>query len=173
MKHTTFDEIFTVMEASFPVSEFRTYEDQQALLEIPQYQLITEVNSDGMVIAFMACWEFPILRFVEHLAVDPNIRGGGVGKKMMTDYISQSDKPVVLEVELPDGEVEQRRIGFYERLGFHLNSFKYVQPPLREGQADLPLQIMTYPVALNEEKFNLFRETLYSKVYKVTDPHNS
>lgn len=120
----------------------------------------------------MACWEFPILRFVEHIAVDPNIRGGGVGKKMMADYISQSEKPVLLEVEPPNGEIEQRRIGFYERLGFHLNPFEYVQPPLREGQADLPLLIMTYPRPLNVEEFNLFRETLYTEVYKVTVPYN-
>lgn len=172
MNHTTFNEVFAIMEASFPESEFRTYADQQVLLGIPHYRLITEVNSKGEIIAFMACWEFSILRFVEHIAVDPNIRGGGVGKKMMADYISQSEKPVLLEVEPPNGEIEQRRIGFYERLGFHLNPFEYVQPPLREGQADLPLLIMTYPRPLNEEEFNLYRETLYSKVYKVTVPYH-
>lgn len=46
----------------------------------------------------------------------------------MEEYIRQSGKPVLLEVEPPLGEMEQRRIGFYERLGFHLNPYAYVQP---------------------------------------------
>lgn len=173
MNHTTFDEIFAIMEASFPTSEIRTYEGQQELLDVPHYRLITEVNAEGKIIAFIACWEFPGFRFVEHIAVDPSIRGGGIGKKLMEEYIRQSGKPVLLEVESPLGEMEQRRIGFYERLGFHLNPYAYVQPPLREENADLPLQIMTYPNPVDEEQFNLYREILYTEVYKVTTPYQS
>lgn len=89
----------------------------------------------------------------------------------MTEYISLSNKPVLLEVERVLGEMEQRRIGFYERLGFHLNPYDYVQPPLREGNEDLPLLIMTYPNPVDEEEFQLYREILYSEVYKVTTPY--
>lgn len=106
MNHTTFDEIFAIMEASFPTSEIRTFEGQQELLDVPDYRLITEMNSEGKIVAFMACWEFPGFRFVEHIAVDPSIRGGGIGKKLMTEYISLSNKPVLLEVERPLGEME-------------------------------------------------------------------
>ncbi|WP_339244979.1 GNAT family N-acetyltransferase [Paenibacillus sp. FSL F4-0243] len=173
MNHTTFDEIFAIMEASFPTSEIRTYEGQQELLDVSHYRLITEGNAEGKIIAFIACWEFPGFRFVEHIAVDPSIRGGGIGKKLMEEYIRQSGKPVLLEVEPPLGEMEQRRIGFYERLGFHLNPYAYVQPPLREGNADLPLQIMTYPNPVDVEEFNLYREILYTEVYKVTTPYQS
>ncbi|MNP71582.1 hypothetical protein D3C76_1679860 [compost metagenome] len=91
----------------------------------------------------------------------------------MEEYIRQSGKPVLLEVEPPLGEMEQRRIGFYERLGFHLNPYAYVQPPLREENADLPLQIMTYPNPVDVEEFNLYREILYTEVYKVTTPYQS
>lgn len=168
MNHTTFEEIFAIMEASFPTSEIRTFKGQLELLKVPQYRLITKEDSAGKIIAFMACWEFPGFRFVEHIAVDPSIRGGGYGKKLMEDYISQSNKPVLLEVERPLGDIEQRRIGFYERLGFHLNPFEYVQPPLREGNADLPLLIMTYPNAIDVEDFHLYRDILYKEVYKVS-----
>lgn len=171
MNHTAFDEIFAIMEASFPTTEIRTYEGQKELLEVPQYRLLTEVNPDGTIIAFLACWEFPGFRFVEHIAVDPSIRGGGIGKKLMTEYIGKSGKPVLLEVEPPTGEMEQRRISFYERLGFQLNPFEYVQPPLREGNADLPLMIMTYPNPVDVDEFNLYREILYKEVYKVTVPY--
>jgi N-acetylglutamate synthase-like GNAT family acetyltransferase len=167
---TTFNEIFAIMEASFPVSEIRTYSGQRALLANPNYHLYTEKDAEGRTLACIAAWEFPELRFVEHIAVNPDIRGGGIGNKLMNSYISRSDKPVLLEVEPPEGELEQRRIGFYERLGFYLNPYNYVQPPLRAGQADLPLRIMTYPRAVTLKEFQRFREILYNEVYRVTVP---
>lgn len=167
---TTFNEIFAIMEASFPVSEIRTYSGQQALLANPNYRLFTEKDTEGRILAFLAAWELPALRFIEHIAVNPEVRGGGIGNRLMERYIRLSDKPVVLEVEPPDGELEQRRIGFYERLGFHLNPYSYVQPPLRAGQEDLPLRIMTYPRALNLKEFQRFRDILYTEVYRITAP---
>ncbi|WP_058829374.1 GNAT family N-acetyltransferase [Paenibacillus polymyxa] len=160
-----FSEIYAIMESSFPASECRTFEAQKALLKHPSYRIMTEKNEQGNIVAFLAGWEFAHFRFVEHIAVDSRIRGGGLGKKLMSRFVSRSDQPVVLEVEPPVDEWSRRRIGFYERLGFHLNHFEYVQPPLREGQADLRLQIMSYPDALTESAFAPFKEILYTEVY--------
>ncbi|MDN4086117.1 GNAT family N-acetyltransferase [Paenibacillus polymyxa] len=160
-----FSEIYAIMESSFPASECRTFEAQKALLKHPSYRIITEKNEQGNIVAFLAGWKFAHFRFVEHIAVDSRIRGGGLGQKLMGRFISQSNQPVVLEVEPPVDEWSRRRIGFYERLGFHLNHFEYVQPPLREGQTDLRLQIMSYPGALSEQEFTPFKEILYTEVY--------
>ncbi|MDQ0493656.1 GNAT family N-acetyltransferase [Paenibacillus brasilensis] len=165
MNEHDFSEIYAIMEASFPESECRSFESQKALLKLPSYRIISEKNEQGNTIAFLAGWEFTHFRFVEHIAVDSGIRGSGLGKKLMVSFISESDKPVVLEVEPPVDEWTRRRIGFYERLGFHLNHFEYVQPPLREGQADLRLQIMSYPDALPEQTFAPFKQILYTEVY--------
>ncbi|MEC0169213.1 GNAT family N-acetyltransferase [Paenibacillus graminis] len=170
MNATAFDEIYAIMEASFPDNEFRTYSGQKGLLSLPHYRLYTERGADNRILAFLAAWEFPELRFIEHLAVNPDIRGGGIGKKLMQDYLAHSDKTVVLEVEPPVNELAARRIGFYERLGFHLNPFDYVQPPLREGQAELPLQLMTYPRPATQQEFRQFRDILYSEVYNIPLP---
>lgn len=172
-KFTTFDEIFAIMEASFPINEIRTYKGQKALLKNPNYRVYTEYDDEGRLLGFLAAWEFPELRFVEHIAVNPGMRGSGVGQKLMSHYIAASDKPVLLEVEPPVGELERRRIGFYERLGFHLNAYEYVQPPLREGLADLPLCIMTYPRLIRLEEFHRFRTLLYTEIYKVTADYPS
>lgn len=167
MNPSAFDEIYTLMEASFPVSEMRSYGGQKALLDNPSYRIYSEQDASGRIIAFLAAWEFPLFRFVEHIAVNPATRGGGIGYKLMNSYLARSDKPVLLEVEPPAGELEQRRIGFYERLGFHLNPYDYVQPPLRTGQPDLPLRIMTYPRPIRLSEFHLYREILYTEVYKT------
>lgn len=52
----------------------------------------------------------------------------------------EAKKVILFEVEDPDTELAQRRIGFYERMGFHLSPFEYVQSPLQKGQDDLPLK---------------------------------
>jgi ribosomal protein S18 acetylase RimI-like enzyme len=167
MNTNEFDQVYNIMTASFPVSERRTHDGQRALLDDPHYRLIKETDENNKLIAFLAVWEFPSFRFVEHIAVDPAIRGGGLGGKLMAAYIEESEIPVLLEVEPPDTELAGRRIGFYERLGFHLNLFDYVQPPLQKGQQDLPLHIMSYPQLLTEDEFAVFKEVLYTKVYKI------
>jgi len=167
MNNTEFEKIFAIMKASFPESERRTYAGQKELLADPHYRIICEEDSNNRLVAFLAVWEFPMFRFVEHIAVDPTTRGSGIGGKIMAVYIEESSKPILLEVEYPDTELAQRRIGFYERLGFHLNSFEHVQPPLRKGESDLPLKIMSYPQILTEEDFYLYQEILYTNVYKV------
>ncbi|WP_211746884.1 GNAT family N-acetyltransferase [Paenibacillus sp. Marseille-Q4541] len=163
-----FEQMYGIMEEAFPLIEYRTYEGQKALLSNSSYRLLTKENEQGDVIAFLAGWEFDDFCFVEHIAVKPSIRGGGLGKQLMTDFMQLVNKPVVLEVEPPEEEeMKQRRIGFYERLGFHVNSYSYVQPPLREGEPDLPLLMMSYPSALSEEQFQSCRETMYAEVYQV------
>ncbi|TXK86120.1 GNAT family N-acetyltransferase [Paenibacillus sp. N3.4] len=169
MDERQFNEIFAIMKSSFPDSEMRTYAGQQALLSNPYYHLITQMDDNENIIAFLAAWEFPLFRFVEHIAVNPTIRGGGIGGKLVNAYIGESQKPVLLEVEPPVIELAQRRVGFYERLGFHLNFFEYVQPPLQEGQEDLSLNIMSYPQALTESEFGLYKGTLYTEVYQVPE----
>ncbi|WP_028595024.1 GNAT family N-acetyltransferase [Paenibacillus assamensis] len=167
MNEKDFDTIYKIMQDSFPEYERRTYDGQKQLLDDPHYRIISKVNDMNQLIAFMAVWEFSMFCFVEHIAVTPAGRGSGIGGKLMSDYIGESQNPVILEVELPETDLAQRRIGFYERLGLHLNDFGYVQPSLQEGQPDVPLQVMSYPRTLTEDEFSQYRDILYSKVYKI------
>ncbi|BFT70849.1 GNAT family N-acetyltransferase [Paenibacillus sp. P36] len=167
MQDSQFDQIYAIMEASFPEIERRTYAGAKELLSDPNYRLITEIESNK-IIAFLAVWEFPMFRFVEHIAVDPGVRGSGLGGKLMKAYMGESLKPILLEVEPPVTDLAERRVGFYTRLGFHLNDFDYMQPPLQIGMPDLALKMMSYPQTLTEATFSVFKDILYTKVYKVT-----
>lgn len=134
MNDKQFEHIFALMKTSFPTSERRSYAGQKELLTDPHYRLITETNSNNQGIAFMAVWEFPSFRFIEHIAVDPNTRGSGIGGKIMASYMNESSKPILLEVEYPDTDIAQRRIGFYERLGFQLNPLIMCSRLFRKGR---------------------------------------
>lgn len=95
MNDREFDKVFAIMKVSFPDSERRTYAGQKELLADPHYRLITETDGNNKMIAFLAVWEFPLFRFVEHIAVDSAIRGSGLGGKLMTLYIEKSVKPIL------------------------------------------------------------------------------
>ena len=86
---------------------------------------------------------------------------------MLKAYLNRSDKPIFLEVELPENDISVRRIEFYKRLGFYLNDFEYLQPPLQKQHDFLPLKVMSYPRSVDEMEFINYKNTVYEKVYKI------
>lgn len=164
----TFDQIYKIMEKSFPPTEFGTYSDQKELLKDPTYHLLIENNDNDEVIAFLASREFETFRFIEHISVAPSFRGGGIGKSLMEQYIRQSTLPIVLEIEPPETDLQQKRVLFYERLGFRLNKFDLIQPPLRGNGNTLLLNIMSYPELLTNPQYEKIKNKLYKEVYKVS-----
>lgn len=68
--------------------------------------------------ALIASWDFDDFVFLEHFAVDPARRSGGIGGQMLDAMLAHCGKRACLEAELPETELAARRIGFYERHGF-------------------------------------------------------
>lgn len=161
-----FDEIFNLMKISFPENEYRTYEDQKKLLEKEEYDIVTRKNEKGELIAFLSFWSVMGLNFIEHFAVSPECRGGGIGSDMMKNFIKNTHKPIVLEIEIPCDEMSIKRLRFYEKLGFKLNEYEYYQRPLRKNDKPLKMNLMSYPEKLSEEKFESLKNYIYQKVYK-------
>lgn len=123
---------------------------------------------EGKILAFMGVWEFDEFRFIEHFAVDPALRGQGIGGEMLRAYLSRDTRRVVLEVELPNTDFAVRRIGFYQRMGLTLSDFPYTQPPLNPGDEWLPLLLMSSGGALTDAEAAAVRDTLYRVVYRWT-----
>ncbi len=123
-------------------------------------------RAHGELMAFLAVWEFDTFLFVEHFAVRKSCRNGGLGAVLLTQLTAQCRRPVILEVELPTGELEARRIAFYERNGFVMNPFEYMQPAMGEDRHAIPLRIMSYPKRLLADEFETMRDVLYCHVYR-------
>lgn len=162
-----FDQLYHLMEASFPRDEYRPYAAQKALLYEQNYRVYANYGADGIVNAFLAVWEFEHFAFIEHFAVRPECRSNGLGSRLLWELVSTLNKLVCLETELPETELAKRRIGFYQRNGFFRNPYSYMQPALSAGQAAVPLCIMTFPVPITVGEFTVIRDALYQKVYKV------
>ncbi len=165
---TQLDGIYRIMEAGFPTDERRPREEQARLFDNPVFHAYGLLGDTGEVKAFLTVYEFDTFVFAEHLAVDERFRNRGLGAELMRAFLERLDKPLCLEVELPTGELSRRRIGFYERLGFTLNDYPYIQPPMSEGQSEVPLLVMSTKGPLTPEQFETVRETLYREVYHAS-----
>ncbi len=160
--------LLDLMELSFPGNERRERPRQQLLFTHPLYRIFT-VEEEGRLMGFMSCWTMRDYVYVEHLAVSPEARNRGTGGRLV-DWVQKAlNRPLVLEVEMPEDELTKRRVSFYERHGFRLNDHSYLQMPYRESDSPMPMKLMSWPDALTEEKFRAFRLDVYREVYQVKE----
>ncbi len=163
-----FPKVYDIMEQSFPKEEYRSYDDQLALLEREEYKLYGAFDPHGELQGFLAVWELSNLLFIEHFAVRESLRNQGLGSEMIKCLQTHYSLTMCLEVELPQNAITERRIAFYERNGFYLNSYPYEQPSLGHGKEPVPLKIMTTEGILHGNAFLRLKDTLYKVVYGIS-----
>lgn len=131
---------------SFPAEERRPWKNVLGLLsqEDSPYSVYV-ILRDNEFAGFISWWNFGNFVYVEHFAVEMEMRGNGVGSKSLRQFVDAVQMPVVLEVELPQrGEMARRRIAFYTRNGFTAHPhFDYIQPPYGADFPPVPLMLMT------------------------------
>ena len=86
---------------------------------------------------------------------------------MLKEFIAfaKDSKSIFLEAEPIVDEITLRRINFYKRSGFYLNGYEYCQPSFGPSLPEVPLKIMTYGKAVNEEEFLEIKRSVYAEVY--------
>jgi ribosomal protein S18 acetylase RimI-like enzyme len=150
-EHPLFAPAWHLYRRSFPPEERRGLRTQRKIMNHPLYHF--EIITDkGEFTGFVLWWGFDDVRYLEHLATTPRRRGKGYGRRILEKFVSASELPVLLEVELPVTETGRRRIDFYRRAGFVLNGHAYRQPPYKKGGDGVPLMLMTYPDAITGEE---------------------
>lgn len=161
-----FSELFSILEYSFPEDERRDFSDQFEKSKCQEFCTMT-LSENGKVLGFLNFWELSDFVYLEHFAVDKNLRGKGLGSELIRQLCGIcTGKTIVLEAEPPElNEFSARRIEFYRRLGFHTNPFPYKQPPYRAGGEPVELVIMSRPQPLSESDFTEKIREIYRKVY--------
>ncbi len=160
-----FNEMFALMESSFPSDERREKQQQKDLFSIPEFTAYGFIE-ESKLIAFITLWNFKDFTYIEHFAVDSTMRSRGLGGKILNEVLSMHEKPVCLEAELPETEIARRRIEFYRRNGFFTNDFPYFQPPYSKGKNPVELKIMTSQRSITMQEFELLKSILYQNVYQ-------
>lgn len=167
MPDEKFSRLFSIMERSFPPEEHGTAAQHHAEFSRREFHCLC-YEPYGAPAGFMSYYSFAEenVVFLEHFAVDQELRGNGVGSGLMR-YFKEIASPalIVLEVEPPKGEPERRRIGFYQRMGFVLNQGEYFQPDFNGTDFQLPLKLMsTKPI--DGEEFQQIKALIHKRVYK-------
>lgn len=168
-----FNDVWRIYESSFPADERRDLQGQIDVLRNPQYTLFAFCAGRD-VQGLLAVWDFDAFSFIEHFAVREELRSKWIGTSILQSYLSKTSRTgrkIVLETEMPEAsEIAQRRVRFYERLGFVLNRHNYIQPAYSAEKKPVPLFLMSYPTAINEAEFIEIRRMLHTTVYNCKEP---
>lgn len=152
---------------SFPLSERRAVDKMFELYKNNPLFSISVAEEDEQLVGFLTYWNLGDFIFAEHFAVSSQMRNSGYGRKVM-ELFKASFNPIILEVELPTTILSERRIGFYQRLGFKLwKNVLYHQPAYQNDGAAIPMKLMTYGNIDVERDLVKLRSKIYSVVYNT------
>ena len=160
-----FSAVYKRLVDAFPYEERRDECDEAKCFLKKQFNFC-EITDNGESVGLIAFWVFESFLFIEHIAINKEIRSKGYGSKTMELIKRKYNLPIVLEAEFPETEMQKRRIRFYENLGFRVNLYSYTQPSYHNGEA-VPLQILSFPEALDESEFEKFFVETRKVVYDI------
>lgn len=140
-------EIKELYHNSFPIAERRGWDDISLRIDRkdPIYDFYV-LQHKSIHVGFITLWRLPGALYCEHFAIQPGLRGGGIGTEVVKKAIIMAgENPLVLEVELPGTSSEALcRVGFYKRCGMTaLEDFPYWQPPYRQDLPDVAMMLMS------------------------------
>lgn len=162
-----FEIIKSLYLTAFPPNERREYNEfiQQIFIENYAVYLIYKKQK---VAGFFILWNFDDFVFLEHFAIEAQLRGQGIGERVISLILKNSNKPVILETKPPSDETSKRRVNFYMRNGFNLLNIKYLQPSYDEIKPEVEMKLMCTSAMISPEKLVEYimqiRRTVYKKI---------
>ncbi len=163
IKQADFPSIYQKLENAFPYEERRDFDDYKIYFKNPHFAPFEIIDGENAV-GFINLWVFEFFIYVEHIAIDPQKRGGGYGSKAINLVKEKYNLPIILEAEAPITEIQIKRIRFYENLGFKLNDYDYFQPSFHKGEP-VPLKLLSFPDLLTQLQHDLFIKETRKNVY--------
>lgn len=154
--------------SAFPLEERRPLSSIKQKFLRGQLQLDV-YTKNNKIIAGISTYRLHGICYIEHFVVADAYRGKGLGSDILRQIILKNQKEdIILEVEPPKyGPAAEKRIKFYQRLGFTLEPEEYVQPPYRLGEEELSLHLMRLRRTKEENISTLeIIDLLYRLVYE-------
>ena len=163
--HPLFDASLTLYETSFPPNERRTRDDHLRALQDADFVPLGAVEN-GRLLADIFLWKTDGFVYLEHFAVQPELRSHGTGGKIL-EQLLDTQQLFLLEIEPPEDPLTCRRKRFYERHGLQAQLYAHVQLPFQGGGPIVPLVIMA-DRAISPAQCRTFQQYLLDRVVKYT-----
>lgn len=163
-------EAWALYENSFPQNEQWHEADYVQAFSDPLFE------ADGIWLGdrfagILFHWQAEGYRYVEHLAIVPDLRGQRMGSRTLKAFCNKFDK-VILEIDPPVDEVSIRRQRFYEQLGFVTNPYEYIHPSFHEPFKHHNLVLLSYPEAISYDQARLFADFVRETVLRYSGHEN-
>ncbi len=179
-------DFWRMYECSFPSEERRSREGQDNIISDPAYHCLAAMPSGGgqpasegengrKPVGLFCFWMFPEICYLEHLAVHPDHRSGGIGGRILRTWLERygDARLTVLEIDPPVTEIARRRRGFYERSGFVFNGGErglFMHPSFGRTPHYHPLCLMSLGRPMSEEDRRVFNDAVLRRVLKYAGP---
>lgn len=158
------DALYALMKELFDENEIRPREQLEAFINEGLCKIETTMQKETIE-SLLIYFDLDDYIFIDYLGINPKFHGLGLGSKVMQDFLARQTKLVLLEVEKVDNELKQRRVNFYERLGLTLNDGDYEMLSYLDPSQTIPMKIMSYPKALNDDEFESYVKKIKHDVY--------
>ena len=162
------EELQLIYIDSFPPDERREWEDLKELLHHSGFTLNKIFNNTDLI-GLICLWNLQDWLYIEHFAIIEPMQNQGFGTLILNQLIEKKATKIVLEVEEPTTLSAQRRIAFYNRLGFRICEDIYYQPPYSPNKNKVKMLLMSFPEELNSIDFEKTKAQIYQVIYQLTD----
>ena len=163
------ENVWQLYTSSFPQHERRSINSHRRACENPDFHTCIACE-EGNLLALLFYWKHLDMIYLEHLAVNPLLRGNNIGTSLLQNFINQNPQcKIILEIDPPIDEISKNRLHFYERIGFKLTDYPYTHPSYAINGKVHPLRILSYPEAIAQPAFNQFVNYMKNTVLAYID----
>ena len=159
---------YNKLKEYFPLEEMKSKEHFEALLNNKDKNYFLDEGKNHILLYA----EREKFIFIDYLYVIGNVRGNGIGKKLLDD-LKLKGKSIFLEVE-PANETEEdteRRLRFYKREGFQHASSVYYKKTSPVTEEEVELEILYWspdPAIMDHEVLNGMQD-VYRELHTYKD----
>ncbi|MEQ6388281.1 GNAT family N-acetyltransferase [Bacillaceae bacterium S4-13-58] len=143
----------------FPIEEMKSKDHMETLLK-EKSEVYHKDEGPNHVLMYA---EFDSFIFIDYVYVSGNVRGQGLGHKLI-EKLKSKNKPIILEVEPVDYEDSdtEKRLHFYKREGFiHAQSIGYTRRSLATNEIN-QMEILYWSPNEGDSE-----ETIYEKMKRM------
>ena len=161
-----YNNVEQLMRLAFAPDERRDEYEQRSLTDGCSFFSVNSIHCDGKWAGFLSSWNFGRFLYIEHFAIQEDLRCMGVGSEVLDRVCASAGLPIFLEVDQEGVSSDaSRRVSFYRLAGFNLWKLDYIQPAYGIGKKPVPMQIMSRGIPESPENLAILQGLLRSHVY--------